>query len=207
MGLLLASAQRVLHVLSSYIATQMISFRFEGVVYPETLVMKGGKLMVIVQILSQVLAYTNSCLNPILYAFLSDNFRKGFMRILTVTINICTLGWCCTENRETGPLNLTHCNNGALMGSRHQSLIDSASPLIRIRISTQTGVNETSSLLRNERISTTNTTLRHVRQFGRLSEVLVANDVGNYSSSRSGNLNGRNKNAKQFSSLLTLTCQ
>lgn len=33
----------------------MISFRFEGVVYPETLVMKGGKLMVIVQILSQVL--------------------------------------------------------------------------------------------------------------------------------------------------------
>uniref|UniRef100_A0A915C1H2 G-protein coupled receptors family 1 profile domain-containing protein n=1 Tax=Parascaris univalens TaxID=6257 RepID=A0A915C1H2_PARUN len=195
MGLLLASAQRVLHVLSSYIATQMISFRFEGVVYPETLVMKGGKLMVIVQILSQVLAYTNSCLNPILYAFLSDNFRKGFMRILTVTINICTLGWCCTENRETGPLNLTHCNNGALMGSRHQSLIDS------------TGVNETSSLLRNERISTTNTTLRHVRQFGRLSEVLVANDVGNYSSSRSGNLNGRNKNAKQFSSLLTLTCQ
>ncbi|VDK43835.1 unnamed protein product [Anisakis simplex] len=89
-----------------------ICFMFSGVVYPETLVMKGGKLMVIIQILSQVLAYTNSCLNPILYAFLSDNFRKGFTRIFTVAINICTMGRCCKENRECGRVELIHCKNG-----------------------------------------------------------------------------------------------
>lgn len=59
------------------------------------------------------------------------------MRILTVTINICTLGRCCEENRETGPLDLTHCNNGTSMGGRHQSLMGSTGPLIRIRLSTQ----------------------------------------------------------------------
>ncbi|XP_031788172.1 allatostatin-A receptor isoform X1 [Nasonia vitripennis] len=34
------------------------------------------------QIASHVLAYTNSCVNPILYAFLSDNFRKAFRKII-----------------------------------------------------------------------------------------------------------------------------
>ena len=33
-------------------------------------------LTVMIQITSHVLAYMNSCVNPILYAFLSDNFRK-----------------------------------------------------------------------------------------------------------------------------------
>ncbi|CAK9301051.1 unnamed protein product [Gordionus sp. m RMFG-2023] len=44
--------------------------------YPETIV------FVALQISAQCLAYMNSCMNPILYAFLSDNFRKGFCRIL-----------------------------------------------------------------------------------------------------------------------------
>lgn len=37
---------------------------------------------IMVQIVSHVLAYTNSCVNPILYAFLSDNFRKAFRKII-----------------------------------------------------------------------------------------------------------------------------
>lgn len=35
----------------------------------------------IVQITSHTLAYTNSCVNPILYGFFSENFRKSFRRI------------------------------------------------------------------------------------------------------------------------------
>ena len=38
-------------------------------------------LGVIIQITSHVLAYMNSCVNPVLYAFLSDNFRKAFRKV------------------------------------------------------------------------------------------------------------------------------
>lgn len=38
---------------------------------------------VMVQIVSHVLAYMNSCVNPILYAFLSENFRKAFRKVST----------------------------------------------------------------------------------------------------------------------------
>lgn len=55
--------------------------------------------MVIFQIFSQVLAYTNSCLNPILYAFLSDNFRKGFVRIIGFAINRLFCGHVCKQER------------------------------------------------------------------------------------------------------------
>lgn len=36
----------------------------------------------VLQIVSHVLAYMNSCVNPILYAFLSDNFRKAFRKVV-----------------------------------------------------------------------------------------------------------------------------
>jgi hypothetical protein len=35
-----------------------------------------------IQIVSHVLAYMNSCVNPILYAFLSDHFRKAFRKVI-----------------------------------------------------------------------------------------------------------------------------
>uniref|UniRef100_A0A182N703 G-protein coupled receptors family 1 profile domain-containing protein n=1 Tax=Anopheles dirus TaxID=7168 RepID=A0A182N703_9DIPT len=35
------------------------------------------------QIVSHVLAYTSSCINPLLYAFLSENFRKAFRKVGT----------------------------------------------------------------------------------------------------------------------------
>jgi hypothetical protein len=37
---------------------------------------------VMMQIISQVMAYMNSCVNPILYAFLSDHFRKAFRKVV-----------------------------------------------------------------------------------------------------------------------------
>ena len=35
------------------------------------------------QIAGHILAYSNSCVNPILYAFLSPPFRTGFRQLLT----------------------------------------------------------------------------------------------------------------------------
>lgn len=37
---------------------------------------------VLIQITAHVLGYMNSCVNPILYAFLSDNFRKAFRKVI-----------------------------------------------------------------------------------------------------------------------------
>lgn len=55
---------------------------------------------IMVQIASHILAYTNSCVNPILYAFLSDSFRQAFRKII----------YCRPRpdsNRQLGPLTKT----------------------------------------------------------------------------------------------------
>lgn len=36
---------------------------------------------ILLQIFSHVLAYTTACINPLLYAFLSENFRKAFKKV------------------------------------------------------------------------------------------------------------------------------
>lgn len=36
----------------------------------------------VIQITGHVMAYMNSCVNPILYAFLSENFRKAFRKVI-----------------------------------------------------------------------------------------------------------------------------
>ncbi|KAI8130589.1 hypothetical protein FF38_12734 [Lucilia cuprina] len=40
------------------------------------------KFTVILQVVAQTLAYASSCINPVLYAFLSDNFRKAFHKAI-----------------------------------------------------------------------------------------------------------------------------
>ncbi|XP_062124596.1 allatostatin-A receptor isoform X1 [Drosophila sulfurigaster albostrigata] len=37
---------------------------------------------VILQVIAHTMAYTSSCINPLLYAFLSDNFRKAFYKAI-----------------------------------------------------------------------------------------------------------------------------
>jgi len=35
----------------------------------------------VIQVTAQTLAYSSSCINPLLYAFLSENFRKAFYKV------------------------------------------------------------------------------------------------------------------------------
>jgi len=41
----------------------------------------------VAKIAANCLAYTNSCVNPILYAFLSENFRKAFFRLVACCVD------------------------------------------------------------------------------------------------------------------------
>jgi allatostatin A receptor len=56
---------------------------------------------VMTQIISHVLAYMNSCINPILYAYLSENFRKAFRKVI----------YCCPP-----PMNVQSRAGGAASG-------------------------------------------------------------------------------------------
>lgn len=45
------------------------------------------KLEIVVFVLVGCLAYSNSSINPLLYAFLSDNFKKSFLKACSCTTN------------------------------------------------------------------------------------------------------------------------
>lgn len=61
------------------------------------------RVFVVLMNVSRILAYTNSCVNPILYAFLSENFRKGFRKILCMDSRRTTFHGD-TERTNTRPL-------------------------------------------------------------------------------------------------------
>lgn len=44
----------------------------------------------ILQIVAHCLAYCNSCLNPILYAFFSPNFRHAFRKAMLPCVSVCS---------------------------------------------------------------------------------------------------------------------
>lgn len=48
-------------------------------------------MTVALQIVAHILAYASSCVNPLLYAFLSENFRKSFRKVI-FTFKLMALG-------------------------------------------------------------------------------------------------------------------
>lgn len=76
---------------------------------------------VMLQIAAQVLAYMNSCVNPILYAFLSENFRRAFRRVIL----------CEVEHRNQG--------NATQQGNHNPAAISSAPPPTTTALSPSVG--------------------------------------------------------------------
>jgi len=70
-----------------------VCFLITGYTYQQAGQPYGNTAFVVSQIFGQVLSYSNSCLNPILYAFLSDNFRKAFLRIFGFLL-------CCRKYKD-----------------------------------------------------------------------------------------------------------
>ncbi|GMR61617.1 hypothetical protein PMAYCL1PPCAC_31812, partial [Pristionchus mayeri] len=88
-----------------------VCFFLSAITYPDSLVVRFGKSAVIFQIGSQVLAYMNSSLNPFLYALMSENFRKGFFRIMARLVNRVTRGILCgSEARTVSRFEITNAN-------------------------------------------------------------------------------------------------
>lgn len=65
---------------------------------------------------AQVLAYTNSCINPILYAFLSENFRKAFLKVIA----------CKRADYQNVATSRATLAGGPVSNTHHQPLSDAA---------------------------------------------------------------------------------
>ncbi|PNF26894.1 Allatostatin-A receptor [Cryptotermes secundus] len=73
---------------------------------------------VMIQIVSQVMAYMNSCVNPILYAFLSDHFRKAFRKV----VNCGPVGPGGTRYQRASTTIIPHQANGRCNGGKSTML-------------------------------------------------------------------------------------
>lgn len=47
----------------------------------------SSHLTIALQIVAHILAYASSCINPLLYAFLSENFRKSFRKVIIMIMH------------------------------------------------------------------------------------------------------------------------
>ncbi|XP_067013107.2 somatostatin receptor type 2 [Anabrus simplex] len=80
-----------------------------------------SKLSVTIFVLAGCLSYSNSAVNPVLYAFLSDNFRKGFLKACA-----------CTHEKDIKFKMETKNVNKVFTGIGHSRSGGSSIPLVRI---------------------------------------------------------------------------
>ncbi|CAL4122274.1 unnamed protein product, partial [Meganyctiphanes norvegica] len=91
--------------------------------------MMHSNFMIILYMISSCLSYINSALNPILYAFLSDNFKKSFMKA------------CACASRRDANAALKHENSMFPLRNRmsHKTRLGAASDRDSERMSTSQG--------------------------------------------------------------------
>ena len=76
-----------------------------------------SNFFIVLKIVANCLAYTNSCVNPILYAFLSEPFRKSFRRLL-----------CCRDGKKKKPVTTTAAAAAAAVAKGSPSVPAAATP-------------------------------------------------------------------------------
>lgn len=95
---------------------------------------------VMIQIISHVLAYMNSCVNPILYAYLSENFRKAFRKMI----------YCCPGTNSMGaggPISNMGDGTGGRGGQQNGRLIDGEKSETRAMATKTTRTNGSNDIL------------------------------------------------------------
>ena len=78
---------------------------------------------VLIQIVAHVQAYMNSCINPILYAFLSENFRKAFFKVMYCAPRQAAAGGGQPQRAsEMRPLNETKTTRSTMVNGNKESV-------------------------------------------------------------------------------------
>uniref|UniRef100_A0A915KND2 G-protein coupled receptors family 1 profile domain-containing protein n=1 Tax=Romanomermis culicivorax TaxID=13658 RepID=A0A915KND2_ROMCU len=144
-----------------------VTFIQTALAYRQNRPVKGSKGQAIFMIFSQVLAYSNSCANPILYAFMSSNFRKGFSRMLSVLACKISTNWNLNNNTN---YNTTNNNNHAQHNQNY---------LLQNSLNTTNTVNNNNSNKNcsNRKIGAKNPLLDEEEEMGRFSPKISSNNV------------------------------